>query len=304
MAKDWVSFFDTWAQPPSATEVEERDRTQKQINAALDSWPAVAKRNLTVYAKGSYRRGTNVRRGSDVDIAVELRGHESGHESFTFARHFQAEGLSKSDLGIIDAPADYRSAKATLKEDCFDALVNAFGRENVIRHNKCITVSEKSTTLPADVVPCTTYRRYDSRTVVHEGIKIVPDRGSEIINWPQHDYDNGVSKNTSTNRRFKRTVRGIKALENLMADAGYPEVASWLIECLVYNAPTSEFGSTSNYENALRVVQWVGRELGSTNGRGDWVEVNDLKWLFAPSQSWSISEATSFVSSASAYMAT
>lgn len=294
MAANWESFFSKWEAPPSQTEIDERDRTEKQIRNALQAWPAVARRNFRVYVKGSYRSGTNVRRGSDLDLAVELLGSSRNSESFIVQKSFDAEHLPDSELLLIPAPPEYGEAIRSFKDDCQNALVAAFGLQNVERHNKCITVSEKSTTLPADVVPCLTHRRYDSRTTHHDGIEIRPDRGHSIVNWPRQDYDNGVSKNGRTSRRYKRVVRGLKALENLMAEAGSPETASWLIECLVYNVPDAEFRSPSNYANALSILRWLDQALSETVGQGNWHEVNELKYLFAASQAWTLPEAQAF----------
>lgn len=298
MTTDWHSFFDSWASPPSQAELDERDRTEKEIRNALEAWPAVARRNFQVYAKGSYRSLTNVRRGSDIDLAVELVGAWAGDKSFIVEKAFAAKDLTDGDLGLVNAPPDYAQARHSFKDDCVNALTNAFGPTMVERHNKCITVSGRSTTLPADVVPCSTHRRYDSRTAAHDGIEITPDRGPKIINWPQQDYDNGVAKNTRTSKRYKRVVRGVKALENKMVEAGHPEVPSWLLECLVYNVPGSKFSSPSNYVNVLHVLAWLSEELGSTVGRGEWHEVNELKYLFASTQPWTLQEAASFVTRA------
>lgn len=223
MTTDWKAFFETWAAPPSQTELDERDRTEKQIKNALQVWPAVARRNFRVFVKGSYRSSTNVRRGSDVDLAVELLGASPTDRSFVFEKALRATDLTNAQLGLVAAPPEYAQARKTFKDDCLDALIHAFGPNMVERHNKCITVSEKSTTLPADVVPCTTHRRYDSLGTSSDGIEITPDCGPKIINWPQQDHDNGVAKNTRTPRRYKRIVRGLKALENLMAESGFPE---------------------------------------------------------------------------------
>ena len=258
MGRDWQSFFETWARPPSDTETSEAERTVEQVRGALAQWPALQHRDFRVYLKGSYRSRTNVRRGSDVDLAVELRSHAAGRiGSFTTRRAGAAVGLSDADLGLSDAPAEYEAARRSFKDDCLAALQHAFGWANVERHNKCIAVSKKSTTLPADVVPCSTLRRYYSVSVHHEGIRIVPDRGGEIINWPQQDYDNGVNKNTSTSRRYKRTVRGLKALKNLMASEGYVETPSWLVECLAYNVPDSVFSSPLDVNNALGALEKI-----------------------------------------------
>lgn len=302
MTNNWHSFFDTWAAPPSQTEIDERDRTEKQIRNALQAWPAVARRNFRVFVKGSYRSGTNVRRGSDLDLAVELLGASATDRSFIVEKAFSARELPDSRLGLVSAPIEYGEARKTFKDDCVDALVDAFGPTMVERHNKCIEVSEKSTTLPADVVPCSTHRRYDSQVAHYDGIEITPDRGPKIVNWPQQDYDNGVAKNGRTSRRYKRVVRGLKALENRMAESGIQETPSWLVECLVYNVPDSVFDSQSNFANALSVLLWLSEELASTTGRGEWHEVNELKYLFAPSQPWSLQDAASFVSQAMRFL--
>lgn len=298
MPADWESFFTRWAAPPSATELDERDRTEKQIKNALQAWPAVARRNLCVYVKGSYQSGTNVRRGSDLDLAVELLGSNRTSESFIVEKAFEAEHLTDLDLGLIQASPDYGAAILAFKNDCMDALVTAFGPQNVERHNKCITVSAKSTTLPADVVPCITHRRYDSRLVHHDGIEIRPDHGSPIVNWPRQNYDNGVAKNSRTALRYKRVVRGLKALENLMVDVGHPETASWLIECLVYNVPDTEFRSPSNYANVLSILYWLYQGLSTSGMSSKWIEVNELKYLFVSPQPWTPTNALAFTSRA------
>lgn len=256
VGKGWGSLFQTRGQPQSDTETSEAERTVGQIQDALRRWPALQRRDFRVYLKESYRSRTNVRRGSDVDLAVELRSHEAGRTgSFTTKRTLEAVGLSDTELGLVDAPPEYGAACLAFKDDCLAALQAAFGSASVSRHNKCIKVGERSTTLPADVAPCMTLRRYDSVSRYHEGIRIVPDRGGEIINWPQQDYDNGVAKNTSTSRRYKRTVRGLKALKILMAAGGNVETPSWLVERLTYNVPDSVFSSPRDVNNALGALE-------------------------------------------------
>lgn len=295
MATNWQAFFDSWASPPSDTEIDERDRTEREIREALEGWPPVAQRNFRVFVKGSYRSGTNVRRGSDLDLAVELVGAETGDCSFTFETGASARGLLRDQLGLVEAAPSYGEAVRSFKDDCVDALVDAFGPMRVERHNKCIQISEKSTTLPADVVPCTSHRLYEAREIHHRGIEITPDTGSRIVNWPRQDYENGVAKNASTSRRYKRVVRGLKALENRLAEEGRSETSSWLIECLVYNVPDERFDSPSNYCNALGILLWLYEELSSASSVYPWCEVNGLKSLFGVDQPWNREDALSFV---------
>lgn len=77
MARDWEAAFQAWGGPPSETEEEERRRTEGELDEALRAHRPLQDKRIRVYAKRSYRRGTNVRRGSDVDIAVELQGDDS-----------------------------------------------------------------------------------------------------------------------------------------------------------------------------------------------------------------------------------
>jgi hypothetical protein len=54
-----------------------------------------------------------------------------------------------------------------------------------------------------------------------------------------------VAKNNATGGRFKRIVRVLKRLRNEMADhdvAAAKPIASYLIECFVWNVPNEGFG--------------------------------------------------------------
>lgn len=290
MPRDWETTFQAWGAPPSQTEQDQIARAEREIRQALESYPRLGDRQYRVYPKGSHRRGTNVRRGSDIDLAVELRGIK-GSDSWQYDQEFRAKGLSKADLGIHDLPAAEIAALHAdqFKQDVYDALVAALGQRAVSWSNKCIKVRE-GTSLPADVVPCRYYRRYDSRSTFHEGIKIRPDNGNAVINWPRQDDDNGTAKNVRTSQRYKRVVRGIKALENEMTDAGLiTEVPSFLIECAVYNVPDSEFGSPSNYANSLSVLVFMEKSINDRSYK-DWTEVNDLKYLIRDSQPWTVED--------------
>ena len=289
MARDWATAFQAWGDPPSDAEENERRRTESEIQEALDAHPPLQDKKTISYSKGSHRRGTNVKRGSDVDVAVELKGSDSTGTSFIYEKAFEAANLSNAELGLHDVSFPYRVEE--LKKDVYDALVRAFGANAVSWSNKCIKVREKVTTLPADIVPCRTHRRYDSRTTHHDGIEIHPDKGPQIINWPQQDDDNGTAKNKRTNLRYKRAVRGIKSLENEMVDKGVIEpVPSFMMECAVYNVRDDRFGSSSNYANCLQVLADFVAALEDPPVLHKWEEVNGLKYLFRPTQAWAIDD--------------
>jgi len=63
-----------WTQPAYENEDARRENTEKLIGEAIQSNSFLAGLSIDVYAKGSYKNNTNVRRDSDVDVAVEYTG--------------------------------------------------------------------------------------------------------------------------------------------------------------------------------------------------------------------------------------
>ena len=68
---NWDDLLLSWTKPASDNEEGKRDRTQREIKAAIDAHPRLGHESVHVYAKGSYANNTNVRLDSDVDIDVE-----------------------------------------------------------------------------------------------------------------------------------------------------------------------------------------------------------------------------------------
>jgi predicted nucleotidyltransferase len=300
MPRDWEATFHAWGQPPSKSEEDQQRRTEAEIRDALLRYEPLQDRRIRVYAKGSYRRGTNVRRGSDIDIAVELIGDVSSGESHTFEKAFDASKLSDADLGITRF--DFPHTVDKLKTDVHTALASVFGSHAVDWSNKCIKVREGSE-LPADAVPCRSYRRYDGVSRYSDGIRIRADDGTVIINWPEQDDHNGTLKNTLTQRRFKRAVRGVKSLENEMVDKGIISVVpSFMMECAVYNVPDDRFNESSNFHNCLNVLEEMLTACVNPDIHNEWLEVNELKYLFRASQSWTVNDMYRLVDSAIDYI--
>ncbi len=113
----------------------------------------------------------------DVDTAVEYAGF------YYCDLAFDAVGLSDAALGIQRTRVEF--SPAGYKNSLERALVRAFGRENITRGNRALHIRNRSTTLPADVVPCVSYRRHDAIGGYSDGIKLFPDSGSPITDWPQ-----------------------------------------------------------------------------------------------------------------------
>lgn len=186
VARDWKTWLRNAAVGPSDAEKDRRDRTERRIREAIAASPGIPGSDVRVFAKGSYANNTNVRLDADVDIAVEWTGW------FYTAKEFEAKGLENSDLQLVDIPPDTPpSTSADWRSRVERALVDAFGSSVDSSGDKAVTVAGDAATLDADVVPCYRLRRYDSKTVFNEGIRLFPKSGGRIDNWPQQNLENG-----------------------------------------------------------------------------------------------------------------
>jgi predicted nucleotidyltransferase len=300
VATDWEDTFRHWSSPASNTEDEKRDRTERAVREALQDSPELSGRRVRVFAKGSYKNNTNVRLDSDVDVAVEFQ------EVMYHTATDEVAGMSQADLGLTPYSGSYPPER--FKDDVQRALVNQFGSSAVDRGNKAIHVREDRSSLSADVVPCFTYHRYYALgygygPLYHQGIQIHPDKGGRIENWPEQNYERGVTKNEATGRRYKRVVRILKRLENDMVEKGITEeVPSFLTECIVYNVPNEGFWNDSYQANVRDVLAYLFNGTLEGGGAEEWIEVNGLKWLFHPTQRWNKTQARTFLSRAWDYV--
>ena len=79
-------------------------------------------------------------------------------------------------------------------------------------------------------------------------------------------------------------------------------MASYLIECLLYNVPDCTFAGDSYKDNVQNALL---RCFTATKPDGDyanWLEVNELKFLFHATQPWTRQQAYDFVLAAWAYV--
>lgn len=253
-------------------------------------------REVSVFAQGSYCNRTNVRMESDVDICVLCT--ELCFPDFTLS-----EGLGDADVGFASDPYTY----AQFKNDVEAALRSYLGNAAVTRGNKAFDVHENTYRVDADVVPCFEHRRYQGRPgdyTYESGTELCPDNGTPIINWPQQNYDNGVTKNNATGRRFKAVVRILKRLCNEMVEESIAEaqpISSYLIECLVWNVPNEGFGHDTYTKDVQYALAHLCNETRSDDDCGEWGEINELKYLFR-NQPWTRQQVNSFLNAAWNYI--
>ena len=296
-----MSFEDTfksWASPPSQTEQEKCDNAARQISTAIRSSSKLSEYDITVFPQGSYRNRTNVRRESDVDICVLCT-------NVCFADYQFGEGLTDKDIGLSDHPYTY----TMFKNDAHAALNDYFGASNVQRGNKAFDIHENSYRVDADVVACFEHRRY-MRTVngghrYESGTEFRPDNGGSVINWPNQNYDNGVTKNKNTSKGFKAGVRILKRLRNTLEDNGYEAaspIPSYLLECLAWNVPDVGFHNQTYTADVRYILTHLINSTISKENCDEWGEINELKYLFRGSPPWTVEQVHKFVVAAWDYI--
>lgn len=302
MSRKWESAFSTWSQSPSKTENERIERTISSIKNALNA-NEILSINSKVYVQGSYRNRVNVKQDSDVDVGIIYTGN-------TFYPDYP-KGMTASDFGNIDGDYNYGDFKNEVEK----ALVAYFGKDAITRGNKAFDLHENSYRVDADVVPTFEHRRYSKDGSYICGVQLYPDSGGKIINWPEklfdntswpsQHYENGVAKNTNTGRRYKGVVRILKKLRNRMADEGIAEanpIPGFLIECLVWNSPSSGFIGESWEDDTRNCITHVWSSTKTAEECNDWGEVSEYKYLFRGSPDSKRQEAHSFINAAWDYI--
>lgn len=284
----------SWSQGPSDTEAVKCDNAETAIRKAITASRKLSEMDITVFAQGSYRNRTNIRQDSDVDITVRLNS--------TFFTAYP-EGKSGADFGIGPAAITFIDYKNMVEE----ALIDYFGGSQITRGNKAFDVHANTYRIDADVVPTFEHRRYTGNLNANgthhylSGIAFNPDSGGHVINWPEQHYANGVARNSASGKAYKRTIRILKRLRNKMQGEKVTEasdIASFLIESLVWNAPLEAFSHDTYAAIVRHVIADVYNRTIKDEDCKDWGEVNELKYLFRVSQPWTRKQANDFLNAA------
>jgi hypothetical protein len=294
LIRDWETRFAEWASPPAPTEQEKCERAVRAVKTAIDASPALSIRNVRVFVQGSYRNRTNVRAESDVDVCVCC-----SDSMFCDV----PPGATRTQFGIDSSPIRYPFDQ--FRREVGAALVAKFGTTSVRAGRKAFDIHENTYRISADAVPSFDYFSYRFGAPPVVGTAFVSE-GKRIINYPEQHYTNGVSKNDETAKRFKAVARIIKRLRYEMLTAGsYPSAAkvqSYELESLVWNVPSPLFRISSDLradvQSAL-IHAWNGLETDETCAA--WTEVNGIKPLFNPEQSWTRGDARTFLLDAWGY---
>ena len=290
--------FTTWAKGPGTTEQTKCDNAETAIRKAIDAHEQLSGMDIKVFPQGSYRNRTNVKQDSDVDICVRLNS--------TFFPDYPA-GKTQKDFGNVDGSITFSVFKNLVQV----ALENYFGKTSVTRGSKAFDVHANTYRVDADVVATLEHRRYtgqlnsDGSHHYLSGIGFDTDAGKRIINWPEQHYENGLNKHEATGRRFRKVIRILKRLRNTMQENGIPgskDIASCLIEHLVWNAPIEAFGHDSYTQDVRAVLAHTFNMTLKGDNCKEWGEVSELTYLFHPGQPWTLEQAHKLLSAAWDYI--
>jgi hypothetical protein len=287
-----MSLEDTflqWSKPASDTEETRCENASSAIDKAMRASEYLQYRDLSIFGQGSYAANTNVRQDSDVDVCVMCK------DTFFFEL---PSGAQTSEYSIA-APAEYTFER--YKNEVHSALIARFGDDGVTRGGKAFDVHSNSYRVDADAVPTFEFRRYfgppDQGYV--SGVAFIDEKsGRRIHNYPVHALANGRAKSVDTGRRYKKVVRILKRLRNLLRDEGSvvsQRVPSFLIECLVYRVSNSNFQNSTLTADVHDVLYYLLGDLATDQSCNDWTETNQIKYLFRSSQPWTRADASTFV---------
>ena len=278
--------------PASDYEESRMENALKMVKDALLNNDRFPNYEYEVFAQGSYANNTNIKNNSDIDINV----------CYTGAFYYDLPlGKSREEYGFT-GNVEYSFFK--FKDDVEAVLVKKFGRDQVVRKNKCIHIKGNTYRTDIDVVPTWIYRRYESpynRNYV-EGVKLFSDAGAAVVNFPKQHLANGRQHNTETRDRYKKLVRIVKRVYLNMEDDGYyanEHVTSFLLECLVYLLPVRIYDlwkSDYKWNDRLyeAITYWYNATKADSQSWKEWTEVSELLYLMT-GHKWNRSDVNEFV---------
>ena len=278
--------------PASDFEDSRMENAMKMVKDALVNNGRFPNNEFEVFAQGSYANNTNIKNNSDIDINV----------CYTGAFYYELpQGTTREQYGLTENVI-YSFPK--FKDDVEAVLVKTFGREQVVRKNKCIHIKGNSYHTEIDVVPTWLFRRYErtyNRSYV-EGVTLFTDSGARVINFPKQHLTNGRQHNTETRDRYKKLVRIVKRIHLNMEKDGYysnEHITSFLLECLVYLLPVSIYDlwrSDSRWNEMLyhAITYWYNATKTDSLLCKDWKEVSELLYLMT-GHKWDSSDVNDFV---------
>ncbi len=290
MAKYSEDTLTSWTKPPSETEQTKLENSERMVREAINDDPKLKTKSTETFGQGSYANDTNVKLNSDIDINVRYTG------GFYFDL---PENTTEIDIGLDKLPSAGYTFKE-FKDDVENALVRKFGRSEVVRNDKCITIKENTYRIETDVVPTWNYRRYNKSGTYVLGAKFFPDSSAwGTVNFPKQHIQNAINKNSNTSRRFKRLTRLHRKLRYKMIDDGIKvsdNITSFLLECLVWNTPNRIMNDYDSWTERLKQsIIYIFEQTKEDSTCKEWGEVSELLYLFHSGRKWSRSDVNEYM---------
>ena len=260
--------LESWAQYDSGP-IDSAKRTHNRIQNELQSSEALAHANFDTYLQGSYANYTIVRATSDVDVVVNL----------TDMYYVDLSGLNPTERDQWrrnSGDPDYSWNQ--FRSDVVDVLESRFGTSAVDPVGKAIEIETSKLPLNADVLVCADHRDYyHYPNGYHSGIAFFDLNNTKIVNYPKKHISKGSNKQSSTNKRFKETVRIFKRVRNYLVDNNEltkENVPSYFIENLLYNVPDGRY-VYNKQDRVAKILQYL-----DTTDYSDWTCVNGITDMF------------------------
>ena len=301
----WNDRLAHWERPASNTEEAQIERAAGMVRRVFAGNQFLTSEGVAIQAQGSYFNNTNVRQEADMDLrATHPLIYTEYGDGVVPAYAQQASGRS-----LVDRFGD--EVCREMRREMAREFERAFGRGVVTVGTKAIRIDKKiGSRADVDVVPTVGYRWVTWCALTgsyHEesGIAIFSENGDITRNYPDQHNRNGIDKRSRTRLRFKRIVRSLKWLRDELVEIGMlklKQVPSFLIECLVYLVPDSAFlvEEDDRFDRILRVLDELENMVSDAAMVQNATELNGIKYLFHPSQPWTVADAKAFVAAAKA----
>jgi hypothetical protein len=300
----WNDRLEHWERPASESEEDQIQRAARMVREALTASTILTAEGISIAPQGSYYNNTNVRLESDIDLRV-------AHPALRleYANDVLVD-TARAALGISGEGRSYGQIKDLVRSETIRSLSMVFGAGSVdTSGSKAIRLKKRpGTRADVDIIPVfryywVTWRADEVRYHVEEGITFLTGSDVWIYNFPEQHYANGVAKRGRTAHHFKKVVRSLKRLRDELVEAGAlgeKQAPSFFIECLTYAVEDAFFtvDGDDRYDRLRRILRRSAQQLADQNWTNQATEINGIKYLFRPSQPWTVNDAKMFVSTA------
>jgi hypothetical protein len=241
--------LESWTDPKRAA-VKSAEKTHKKIRNALNDSDTLTDIEFHDFLQGSYANHTIIRDSSDVDIVVRLDEFE----------YFNLHDLDPEDQEDVDIE-EFDYGYDEFRDDVLGVLQDTYPEGTFDPSGNAIEVSAPGLPLDADVLVSAKYKHYyNFPQGYYEGIVFWPtDSFASVVNYPTRHRERGADKQEETDELYKETVRMFKnACKEVVADGYIPDniVASYFIECLLYNVPPGRYVDDLQ-ERYVKIVDYL-----------------------------------------------